>query len=52
MLCNRHVHLDRRNCLEVVVMQGRAERLRKMADTIMTARGVKAGKLTLLSKSL
>jgi CopG family nickel-responsive transcriptional regulator len=52
ILCSQHVHLDRHNCLEVVVMQGAVARLRRLADEILAARGVKAGGLTLLSRRL
>ncbi|MFQ6048375.1 MAG: nickel-responsive transcriptional regulator NikR [Phycisphaerae bacterium] len=40
-----HVHLDERNCLEVLVLRGRADRLRRIADHLITTRGVKYGKL-------
>lgn len=49
ILCSQHVHLDHHNCLEVILMQGPAGQLRRMADAIVSTRGVKAGKLTLLS---
>jgi CopG family transcriptional regulator, nickel-responsive regulator len=44
-----HVHLDHHNCLEVVIMKGRSPALRKVADQILTLRGVKHGKLVLTS---
>ncbi|MEM4700117.1 MAG: nickel-responsive transcriptional regulator NikR [Candidatus Nezhaarchaeales archaeon] len=40
-----HVHLDRENCLEVVVGRGRAERIQELASQIMGLRGVKHVKL-------
>jgi len=49
ILCSQHVHLDHHNCLEVILMRGRARQLRRMSDAIVSTRGVKAGKLTLLS---
>jgi len=52
ILCSQHVHLDRRRCLEVILMQGAAGQLRRLGDAIAAMRGVKAGKLTLLSKSV
>ncbi len=44
-----HVHLDRRQCLEVLVLRGRAARIRRLADRLIGARGVKQGKLTLVA---
>ena len=52
ILCSQHVHLDNHQCLEVILMAGKAKQLRRMADAIVTTRGVRAGKLTLLSKNV
>ena len=49
ILCSQHVHLDAGSCLEVILMRGTAEQLRRISDTIIATRGVKAGNLTLLS---
>jgi len=45
VLAATHVHLDHRNCLEVVIMKGRSSELRHTADQILSLRGVKHGKL-------
>ncbi len=50
VLCSQHVHLDHHRCLEVILMSGPAERLRRLADAIIATRGVRAGRLTLLSR--
>ena len=44
-----HVHLDHHNCLEVLVVKGRADAIRKMADALIAAKGVKHGKLSITS---
>ncbi|UCH79403.1 MAG: nickel-responsive transcriptional regulator NikR [Candidatus Coatesbacteria bacterium] len=44
-----HVHLDRHRCLEVLVVRGRADEIRALADRLIGARGVKHGKLTLVA---
>ncbi len=49
ILCSQHVHLDHHRCLEVIVMRGEPEQLRRVADAIVATKGVLAGKLTLLS---
>jgi CopG family nickel-responsive transcriptional regulator len=41
-----HVHLDHHNCLEVLIVRGQASIIRKIADELITAKGVKHGKLT------
>ena len=41
-----HVHLDHHNCLEVLVVRGQAGVIKKIADELIAAKGVKHGKLT------
>jgi CopG family nickel-responsive transcriptional regulator len=45
IICTTHVHLDAHNCLETVVMRGTAERVRGIAERLISTRGVKHGKL-------
>ncbi|MCX7703759.1 MAG: nickel-responsive transcriptional regulator NikR [Planctomycetota bacterium] len=42
-----HVHIDEHNCLEVVVLRGRAGRLARIADALIGMNGVKFGKVLL-----
>jgi len=44
-----HVHLDHHNCLEVLVVRGKAGTIKKIADELISAKGVKHGKLTVTS---
>jgi len=44
-----HVHLDHHNCLEVLVVRGKGESIKKIADELTSAKGVKHGKLTVTS---
>jgi CopG family transcriptional regulator, nickel-responsive regulator len=44
-----HVHLDHHNCLEVLVVRGKAALVKKIADELIAAKGVKHGKLTVTS---
>ncbi len=46
ILSTVHVHLDHHNCLEVLVVRGRAALVKKIADELIAAKGVKHGKLT------
>jgi CopG family nickel-responsive transcriptional regulator len=43
--CATHVHLDEHNCLEVIVVKGKSEEVRAIADRLISTRGVKHGKL-------
>jgi CopG family nickel-responsive transcriptional regulator len=38
-----HIHLDPHHCLEVLVLRGKAARLRDIADRLIGTRGVKHG---------
>jgi CopG family nickel-responsive transcriptional regulator len=42
-----HVHLDAHNCLEVLVVRGKASIVKKIADTLIGVKGVKHGKLVM-----
>ena len=42
-----HVHLDDHNCLEVLVVRGKASVLKSVAEHLIAVRGVKHGKLML-----
>lgn len=40
-----HVHLDAQHCLEVVVLKGKAKKIKKLAEELIGTKGVKHGKL-------
>jgi CopG family nickel-responsive transcriptional regulator len=42
-----HIHLDEHNCLEVIVVKGKAKDIKAIADRLIGTKGVKHGKLTL-----
>jgi CopG family transcriptional regulator, nickel-responsive regulator len=42
-----HVHLDAHNCLEVLVVRGKAAIVKKIADALIGVKGVKHGKLVM-----
>lgn len=46
IISTMHVHLDHHNCLEVLVVRGKAEVIKKIADELIAAKGMKHGKLT------
>jgi len=49
ILSTLHVHLDHDNCLEVLVVKGKAAVVQKIADALISTKGVKHGRLTLTS---
>ncbi len=49
ILSTLHVHLDHDNCLEVLVVKGRAAIVKTIADGLISTKGVKHGRLTITS---
>jgi CopG family nickel-responsive transcriptional regulator len=47
ILSTLHVHLDHDNCLEVLVVRGKAGTVQKIADALISTKGVKHGRLTI-----
>lgn len=46
ILSNLHVHLDHDNCLEVIAVRGKASLVQKVADSLISKRGVMHGMLS------
>lgn len=44
-----HIHLDEHNCLEVLVVRGKSQQVREIADRLIATKGVKHGKLVMTS---
>jgi CopG family nickel-responsive transcriptional regulator len=51
VIATTHAHLDHHTCLEVVVLKGPGHRVRKLADLLIGAKGVRHGRLVLSSPS-
>ncbi|MDH3866624.1 MAG: nickel-responsive transcriptional regulator NikR [Desulfobulbaceae bacterium] len=51
IISSLHVHLDAHHCLEVVVVKGKAEEIKRLADELIGTKGVKHGKLTRLQQA-
>jgi CopG family nickel-responsive transcriptional regulator len=49
ILSTLHVHLDHDNCLEVLVIKGRSNEVKAIADALISTKGIKHGKLTITS---
>jgi CopG family nickel-responsive transcriptional regulator len=44
-----HIHLDEHNCLEVLVVRGKSQKVKEIADRLIATKGVKHGKLVMTS---
>ncbi len=49
ILTTTHVHLDHNNCLEVLVVKGRAGDAKGVAEKLISIKGIKHGRLTITS---
>jgi CopG family transcriptional regulator, nickel-responsive regulator len=52
VVTSMHVHLEHHQYMEVLLVQGPADKLQALADELVTVRGVKQGKLTLTATAL
>lgn len=50
VVSSMHVHMDEHNCLEVLVVKGQGNQIKRIADRLIGTRGVKHGKLTLTTQ--
>ena len=49
ILSSLHVHLDHDNCLEVLILRGKSKDVRRIAELLISTKGVKHGKLIITS---
>ena len=47
VLAATHVHLDHHYCLEVIILRGKSQAIKEVADKMLAMRGVELGKLVL-----
>jgi CopG family nickel-responsive transcriptional regulator len=52
ILSTTHIHIDHHNCLEVLVLKGKAGQIQKLADNIKALKGIKHGELVITKDSL
>lgn len=49
IISTTHIHLDAHNCLEVLILRGKAGQLKNIADMILSIKNVKHGKFVIAS---
>ena len=49
VISSLHVHLDEHDCLEVIILRGRVGEINKMADSILSMKGVKLGRVNIVA---
>ena len=48
VISSLHIHLGEHDCMEVIVLKGRIGQIKKVADSIISQKGVKLGKINLV----
>lgn len=48
-ISSMHIHLDHHNCLEVILLRGKVAQIKKLADSFLALKGVKLGRVNLVS---
>jgi CopG family nickel-responsive transcriptional regulator len=49
IITSNHIHLDEHNCLEVLILRGKAGTVKEIADKLLSVKNVRHGRLTLTS---
>lgn len=52
IISSTHVHLDRHNCLEVVILKGKSSLIKKISEELRSTKKVKHGKLLMTTTGL
>ena len=47
VISTTHIHLNHDDCLEVIIVRGKASRVRRLSDQLIALRGVKDGSLSM-----
>ncbi len=48
-ISSMHVHLDRHDCLEVIVLRGKVGEINRMGEKLISIKGVKLGRVNILA---
>jgi CopG family nickel-responsive transcriptional regulator len=46
IISTMHIHLDHHNCLEILAIKGQGREVKRIADRLLSTKGIKLGKLT------
>lgn len=51
IISTTHIHLDEHNCLEVLILRGKAKEVKLIADRLLAVKNVRHGKLSVTSSA-
>jgi CopG family nickel-responsive transcriptional regulator len=48
-ICSMHVHISEEDCMEIIVLRGPVGEINKMAENILSQKGVRLGKINFIT---
>ena len=51
-ICSMHIHLDAHDCMEIIVFRGPVGQINKVAENIISKKGVKLGRINFITTGL
>jgi CopG family nickel-responsive transcriptional regulator len=48
-ICTMHIHLDKHDCMEIIVLKGPVGEIKQTAESILSQKGVKLGRVNLIA---
>ena len=48
-ICTMHIHLDKHDCMEIIVLKGPVGEINQTAENILSQKGVKLGRVNLIA---
>jgi len=48
-ICSMHIHISAHDCMEVIILHGRVEQINKTAENMISRKGVKFGRVNLIT---
>jgi len=52
IVCSMHIHLDAHDCMEIIVIRGAVGQINKVAENILSKKGVKLGRVNFITTEL
>jgi len=48
-ICTMHIHLDKHDCMEIIVLKGPVGEINQTAENILSQKGIKLGRVNLIA---
>lgn len=48
-ICNMHIHLDKEDCMEIIILKGGVAEIYKIGENLISQKGVKLGRINVIA---